>query len=355
MTSTKLYEGTPGGKGFPLGIIAAADFREGDDRKGLYVAEDEGHRLIVGPPGTGKFTSAIAPLLLSNDQESIIVFDVKDGEAARVTAAHRAKLGDVLVLDPFGISGQPSASINPLDALKVNDGALLSNARRLADAIMLFATGDGTSDYFNGQAKNFLVVLLIHVATSPDEEGQRTLRRVRQIIRRPFTPPAEKDKEAFDDSFTGPQEWANAAVFYSMLANRCADDIVRDEAENMLAEEGRKNAFYVQQTLRENTAFLDLPEVQQVTASTSTDLRKLRRSVGTLYVVVPEAEIDNVARWMRILYSLIIDQVKPGNASRDAVRVHVILDEFPSLGRFDRVPRDMAVVRSYGINMHVVV
>ena len=46
----------------------------------------EGHRVIVGRPGSGKFTCAIAPMLLrSADRDSVFIFDIKNGEAAKET------------------------------------------------------------------------------------------------------------------------------------------------------------------------------------------------------------------------------------------------------------------------------
>lgn len=335
------------GAGAPLGELVAADFVPGDPRRGFYTSEGEGHRLIVGPSGSGKFQAVIAPLLLTADAASVIIFDVANGEAYRDTSRHRANLGPVLALDPFNLRGG-GGSINPLDLLRADDPQILSKARRLADALMIFGKAGGDSDYWNGQALNFMVALLIHVATSPDEAGSRTLQRVREIIRRPFTADIDpNDPHAFD-------KWPNGRVFFSMLGSSVAGNIVRDEAENILAPEGGKNAFYIQQTMRENTAFLDLPEVQQVTASTSLDLRTLRERVSSLYVIVPEYELRNVGRWLRAIYAVVLEQMR-GGADGGKVPLHVVLDEFPSFGRFDRVTDDMARVRKFGIRFHVAV
>ena len=350
----------PTASGFPLGIMVAADFIPEDDRRGIYMEDAEGHRLIVGPPGSGKFTSAIAPLLLTADAHSAIIFDVANGEAAIKTSGHRASLGPVAVLDPFGMTGAAGSAFNPLDLLRADDPAILSKARRLADALMMFSKGGGDADYWNGQASNFMVALLIHVATSPDEEGRRTLQRVREIVRRPFS--IDRDDAAGfraalveGDWQEAERIWPNGLLLDAMKENLIAGGIVRDEAENITAAEGGKNAFYIQQTMRENTAFLDLPEVQRVTAATDFDIASLRRGVATLYIVVPEYELHNVNRWLRLLYASIMEQMRQIGDAATATRLHVILDEFPAFGRFDRVKADMALVRKWGNNMHVVV
>lgn len=46
---------------------------------------------------------------------SVLCIDPK-GENARITARARARFGPVYVLDPFEISGQPSAAFNPSPA-----------------------------------------------------------------------------------------------------------------------------------------------------------------------------------------------------------------------------------------------
>lgn len=298
----------------------------------------EGHSLTVGAPGSGKFTAGIAPLLLTADAASIIVFDVKNGEAARKTGRHRARLGDVLVLDPFGVSGHASGALNPMDVLKANDPGIVVKARNLVEALYVENETRGDDDFWNSSARSLLTAFLIHVATSPTEEGNRTLKRVREIIRTPLT------------SSTNPR---SAAILKAMSENLEGGGIVRDKAEGILAgiESGAdKQTHGIQSTLEAQTDFLDIDEVQAVTATTTLDPVALRQKVGTLYVVVPESKLKIVSRWLRLIYQTIM-----GNVREDGVPLHVVIDEFPALGYFPRVVEDMARVRSLGIRMHVIV
>lgn len=317
-----------------LGLYTDAD----TGQQGFAATLGEGHRIVVGPPGSGKFTSCIAPLLLLADAASVIVFDVKNGEAARTTARHR-RTGNkpLLVLDPFKVSGLPSGAINPLDILQKDDPFILEKAAQLADAIFVVAQGVADADYWNDQARAALVALLLHVATSPYEKD-RTLKRVRKLIRLPWM-----DKEKF-----GP-------IWTAMQDNPVADNIVSDLADNMVANlhsDMAKNVGYIQQSLYANTGFLDYPSMQETTARTSLDLSLLRRQVGTLYVCLPEEHIETAKRWLRMIYIVVMLQVK--TAAKDAVPLHFVMDEFPALGKFPRVQRDMNLVRSLGIHMHIV-
>lgn len=290
----------------------------------------EGHRIVVGPPGSGKFTAAFAPLLLMTDNASAVVLDVASGEAARITAPWRATLGPVLVIDPFGVSGLESGSLNPLDFLRADDPDILQAAKRLTDALFIVQSGSSNDEYYNDQARDVLTAYLLHVATDFSEKNRRTLQRVRELIRRPLT----------DD------------VLAAMQDNPIAGGVVRDTAANLVAAmkaDAERNTFYVTQTLRANTAFLDLPAVQKATEKTSFDPRELRRQVSTLYVCLPESQLAPVGRWLRLVYATIMEQVR----EKGAVPLHVLIDEFPALGRFSRVKDDMALVRKFGIHIHI--
>ena len=71
---------------------------------------------------------------------SALVVDPK-GENARITARRRGKgahgLGqDVYVLDPFGVSGVPCSSFNPLGEIDTESADLIEDAGMFADALI---------------------------------------------------------------------------------------------------------------------------------------------------------------------------------------------------------------------------
>ncbi len=314
----------------------------------------DGHRLIVGPPGSGKFTSAIAPLLLcSANRESAFVLDVKNGEAAKITGKHRASLGPVTVLDPFGITGMPSGSINPIDLLRMDNTKLVATAARLADAI--FVPSSATDQFWDNAAKKTLTALLLHIGTAAQigtdrfKEAPRNLRTLRNIVR-----------ERIPDE-----------VLDEMFCNEAGDGAINAEARSIMKaqESGADNMLHsIIASLDVNIGFLNVPEILDATAETTFDPRQLRERISTLYVVVPDHELAAVSRWVRLIYTYVMDEMreaKPANPfgpGSDGCKydylpagVHVVLDEFPSLGKFDRVAQDMAQTRALGVHMHIVV
>ncbi len=322
----------------------------------------DGHRLIVGPPGSGKFTSAIAPLLLwSADADSAFVLDVKNGEAAAITGAHRATLGPVTALDPFEISGMPSGAINPIDLLREDNPHLVATAERVADAI--FVPSNSQDQHWDAAAKKMLAALLMHIGTAriigaeKYREAPRTLRTLRDIVR----------------------EQIPLEILVGMEANPAGDGEIQAEALALDAAEksgSDKYRFSVLASLNVNIGFLKVPEILAATERTTFDPRELREKISTLYVVVPDHQLASVSRWVRLIYTYVMEQLREsrppagagvsgsgvegdtGAEDRAAARpagVHVVLDEFPALGKFERVAQDMAQTRSLGVHMHVVV
>src|SRR5271155_3618262 len=90
----------------------------------LIGVSDDSHIMTIAGSRAGKGVSTIIPNLIESPG-SVLVIDPK-GENARHTKNRRGhgsravqeSLGqDVFVLDPFGVSGHPTASFNPLSMI----------------------------------------------------------------------------------------------------------------------------------------------------------------------------------------------------------------------------------------------
>ncbi len=294
----------------------------------------EGHRVIVGRPGSGKFTCAIAPMLLrSADRDSVFIFDIKNGEAAKETAAHRASLGPVTVLDPFGQTGMESGAINPLDLLKPDDPFLVVRAERLADAI--FVPAPNSSDpFWDTAARKILVGLLIHIATSDCYAAEeRNLRTLRDVVRDQV------------------EDW----VVEAMAANPAGDGEVQAVARSLREardSDASRMSYSMLETLNVNIGFLRVPQILAATERTTFDPRQLKERVSTLYLVTPAVQFPTVSRWARLIYVYVMELLREVEGGP---QIHTVLDEFPMLGKFERVLTDMALTRALGVHLHIVV
>lgn len=121
-----------GRRGQPLGLILGRG-RTASERQAmgfmashakpsdeLIAYSGDGHALTIAPTGAGKGVSCIVPNALLYPGP-LIVFDPK-GEAYAIARRQRERLGQkVVLLDPFGTTGDKSDTLNPLDLAEVID------------------------------------------------------------------------------------------------------------------------------------------------------------------------------------------------------------------------------------------
>jgi type IV secretion system protein VirD4 len=78
----------------------------------LLAGEDCHSVLVFGPPGSFKTTGLVIPAIL--EWEGPVLATSVKPDVIKATRAHRERRGEVVVLDPLGASGLPSAQWTPL-------------------------------------------------------------------------------------------------------------------------------------------------------------------------------------------------------------------------------------------------
>ena len=185
----------------------------------------------MAPTRSGKGVGAIIPNLLLTDR-SVLCVDPK-GENARVTARRREAFGPVHVLDPFGISGRPSAAFNPLDALDPHGLDLAEDAATLAEALVSDPPGHGGDAHWNEEAKALIAGLILHVVTC-EPPVSRTLTRLRELLT------------------LAPRAWA--AELEDMSDSPAAGNLVARAANRMLGKADREAAGVLSSAQRHPTS-----------------------------------------------------------------------------------------------------
>ncbi len=137
------------------------------------------HLLTIAPTRTGKGVGTIIPNLIDYPG-SVVCIDPK-GENARVTARQRRRFGPVNVLDPFGVTGLPSAAFNPLDRIDPVGLDLADDAMTLADALVYDAPGEAGEAHWNEEAKALIAGLILHIVAS-EPPATRTLATLRDHL-----------------------------------------------------------------------------------------------------------------------------------------------------------------------------
>ncbi|CAJ1391515.1 unnamed protein product [Effrenium voratum] len=313
-----------GGDGFLVGCVR--------DESGEWQTihyEGERHIATIAPNRSGKGTTSIIPNLLIRDS-SVVVIDPK-GENAMITAEHRQEvLGqDVYVVDPWAITGLSTACFNPIDWLVAGDIELSDNAMLLADAIIM--TMGENEQFWTEEAKALLLGIMLYVATAPQEEGQRHLGRVRDLLL--------LDGDDLRKLFMAMLKSPHHAV--QSTGARC---LQKDD----------KLLSNVMASVQAQTHFLDSPRLRENLSRSDFRFEDLKAGKMTIYLVLPADKLNSHGRWLRLL----IQQALTVNARNIEVQpdkpVLFILDELPALGKLTMVEQAFGLMAGFGMQLQAV-
>ena len=304
------------------------------------------HLLTLAPTRAGKGVGTVIPNLLLAER-SVLVIDPK-GENARITGAAREQFGTVHVLDPFEVTGRPSASYNPLDRLSANSPDLSEDAMSLADALVVDPAGQSGDPHWNEEAKSFLSGLIMF-CVAHEEPARRNLGAVREYLTLP------------PDRMT--------ALLKLMQDSDAADGLVA-RAANKFAGKAEREAASVLSNAQRHTHFLDSPRIAKVMARSDFHFSDLRHRITSIFLVLPPNRLDAYSRWLRLLVSQALQDIArdaevsatPAGphspqiaAQRPVERLNrpalFLLDEFAALGRLEAVERAMGLMAGYGLQL----
>ncbi len=307
--------------------IRLGEFEVEDNNQSISYNGDR-HLLTVAPTRSGKGTTQIIPNLLSY-KGSCLVIDPK-GENALITAKARKAMGqNVHIVDPWGIAhveGIETARFNPLDWLDIADIDITENAMLLADALVVESKSD--KSFFIEEAKALLQGLIMYVATADEEEGHRTLTRVRQHL----VANSEEQKKLF-------QNMANSGHhIIASTGNRC---LQKDPEllSNVLA------------STQAQTHFLDSARIQKNLEASDFKFEALKAKPMTIYLVLPADRLNAFGRWLRLLVQQAITMNARNIDIQPEKPVLFILDEFAALGRLSMVEQAYGLMAGFGIQL----
>ena len=284
------------------------------------------HLLTMAPTRTGKGVGTIVPNLLTADR-SVICIDPK-GENARIAGRARQKFGPVHVLDPFAVSGQPSAAFNPLDTLDPTGLDVAEDASTLADALVFDEPGMAGEAHWNEEAKALIAGLILHIATV-EQRDRRNLATLRDYLT--LAP------EAF------------AALLKDMQASTAVNGLVARAANRHLGKSDREAAGVLSAAQR-HTHFLDSPRMVAVLGRSDFRFADLKRRNVSVFLVLPPDRLSTYSRWLRLLVSQSLTDMAR-DPDKPAAPVLYLLDEFAALGHLAPVERAMGLMAGYGVQL----
>jgi type IV secretion system protein VirD4 len=294
------------------------------------------HLITLAPTRAGKGVGTVIPNLLAAER-SVLVIDPK-GENARIAGETRQRFGTVHVLDPFEVSGHPSAAYNPLDRLTPDSLDLGEDAASLTEALVMDPPGQVTEAHWNEEAKAILGGLIMFCVCHEDRD-RRSLATVREYL----TLPPEKLR----------------ALLELMQDSDEAGGLIARAANRFLGKADREAASVLSNAQR-HTHFLDSPRIAKCLARSDFAFSDLRHRITSVFLVLPPNRMDAYSRWLRLLVSQALQDIArdaeasvgaQGASQRLKAPTLFLLDEFAALGRLEAVERAMGLMAGYGLQL----
>ena len=295
------------------------------------------HLITLAPTRAGKGVGTVIPNLLAAER-SVLVIDPK-GENARIAGEARRRFGTVYVLDPFEVSGHPSAAYNPLDRLTPDSLDLGEDAASLTEALVMDPPGQVTEAHWNEEAKAILGGLIMFCVCHEDRD-RRSLATVREYL----TLPPEKLR----------------ALLELMQDSDEAGGLIARAANRFLGKADREAASVLSNAQR-HTHFLDSPRIAKCLARSDFAFSDLRHRITSVFLVLPPNRMDAYSRWLRLLVSQALQDIardaerpqgaSEGRSERLKAPTLFLLDEFAALGRLEAVERAMGLMAGYGLQL----
>ncbi|MBX3679806.1 MAG: type IV secretory system conjugative DNA transfer family protein [Rhodocyclaceae bacterium] len=292
----------------------------------------EGHLITLAPTGAGKGVGCIIPALLLHDGP-VIVIDPK-GENVAVTARRRREMGhEVIVIDPMGITGFESASLNPLDLVDVESPMAIDDVAAIVETLWHSHGTAARDQFWVGRAKHLVTALVLHTLIVEPPE-RRNFDTVRALIAQTVTA-------------GNPQPGNGHSGLLQILAESLHPE-VRRIAGSILVP-ARETFGSIASFAQELTDFLRGPVLAQATGSTSFSLDAVTRGDPlSIYLVLPPHMLESHGRVLRLWISTLIGAVTRRRRKPERSTLF-ILDEAAQLGALPQLRQAITLLRGYGL------
>ncbi len=290
------------------------------------------NKLTISPLGGGKTTSSSIPALLSHDGP-VFVFDVK-GELWATTARYRSETlkRQIIVIDPYKVTkGKDFAEGKPPELLKeymFNPFDWIPENREQRDRMInAFASSfvieeGGTTAHFDDNAK-ILIRGYIDYMMQSLPKASRNLQTLYQLL-------SEHQEQA---QFTFEQ--------MSQLSGRSA------AAANQISRVGSDERGSILSTSYRQIDWMSDSNIQHTLSTSNFDLSDFLKGNMDIFIVLPEDQIKEHARLVRMLFSLIKTLIIQANPSElPQQKMLFLLEELAQLGYCPDVEQAIEILRA---------
>lgn len=322
---------------------------------------DDRHVCLVSGSRSGKGATTIINNLCQWPG-SVVVVDPK-GENATVTAARRGDGSEycegmgqrVYVLDPFRaakVDDRYRARLNPLDVLDPSRGDVISEAGRIADAIVV-ANPQSNDPSWDEGARSMIRALILHVLTFEPYEDRRHLGTIRELL-------LNGDVEAFEAIRDEAEQATPQMLLWAGLArNPALGGVIAGAGHRFggMLERAPKQFEGMISNAINHTEFLDEPLMRECMSASDfapSDLKTDPKGIS-VYLSLPQRFMGTHYRWLRMIVTLITTEMEVvSQQPACGHRVLICLDEFAGLRRMEVIENAVAQIAGYGVKLFFV-
>lgn len=330
---------------------------------GTYLGHlDDRPMVTIAGARAGKTSTVLEPNLYLYPG-SILALDPK-GELARAARFRRAMGHQVYVLDPFGQSGEPCASFNPLAELDPDDPSLVDDIVSITNALVP-DDGDARSKHWNDSARMLLAGIILLTLTLP--ESERHLVTVRELLCLTYKPLALAAKAAAQKALAdaSPEEKehyfdVNRLAVKTLLNKMAA---MGDRFGGIPAAIGNRfgqtpvvERGSIFSTAAAQTDFLDSLLLRNTLRHSDFTLASLRgERPATIFLCLPVGRMERHSRWLRLVVQLtctVLESLGPYPRMRPPILF--MMEEFATLGHLEIMERAAAYFPGFGVKLWVI-
>lgn len=303
------------------------------------------HILGYAPSRSGKGVGLVIPTLLTW-RDSIIILDPK-GELYESTSGYARTLGyNVINLD----MGTPHDCYNPFDELDPSDEKLFDQVDEIVNILLEAAKTTGDNAVFTRNAVTLLRGIILYKIKS---EGKLTLSELAYAVAG-YNPTTG---ESFDMT--------------ALLAKMkdYPDSIIRAVGSRFHKQAEVKDNKTFQSFLVEiekNLAIFMSPSLAQITGKSDfimRDIVDINKSPTALYMRIPSVDaltgrINTVSKlllhnlFVNVIYKTGLREKVKGRWNKRCVQA--MMDEFPSIGKFDIMEKLLADAGGFGLKLYLI-
>ncbi len=310
---------------WPIGFLGGPRYRSVAPSELRPILHDgPGHLMTIAATGAGKGVGCVVPALLRH-RGPVIVIDPK-GENYAITARARREMGQqVVVLDPFGVTGAPATDrLNPLDAVPDDTALAVDECAGLADMVVTMQPGH-PDPFWDNKAREYIAAVMMHTALEKPE-GERHLGTIRATM--------NLSQKALEEAFQ------------QMMQSRLAE--VRMVASGCLATEPKVRASITTTAQFHLECFRGEAVLGAMRDSTLTLDAITRGDPVSVYIVIPPHRLSANARVLRLWIGVLMEAILQRRAAPPN-RTLFLLDEAAQLGRLELLKQAITLLRGYGL------